>query len=58
MAQEPNPKRGMSRALIYALIPGGFIVMVLVMMLAGFWTAETEEEPAAAPEAHQEPVTE
>ena len=51
MAQEPKPKRGMPGSLLYALIPGGFIVLVLVMWLGGWWTAETEDETEIGPGA-------
>ncbi|EAQ03269.1 hypothetical protein OB2597_14033 [Pseudooceanicola batsensis HTCC2597] len=32
---DPKPKRGMPRSLIYAAIPAGFIVLVLIMVLGG-----------------------
>ena len=41
----------MPRSLIYALIPGGFVLFVLIMVLGGWWTAENEEELNMAPGA-------
>lgn len=48
MAKKPNPKRGMPRSLIYMLIPGGFILLVVFMVLGGF-TAESDEEVETVP---------
>lgn len=31
----PEPKRGMPRSLIYAIIPLGFVLIVLLMVLGG-----------------------
>ena len=45
MAPEPKPSRGMPRSLLYALIPGGFILMVVLMMLFG----RAEQEEAGSP---------
>lgn len=44
MALEPKPSRGMPRSLLYALIPGGFILMV-VLMLAFGRTSDEQAEP-------------
>jgi len=52
MVKEPKPRRGMPRSLIYALIPAGFIVMVVVMVL-GSWTGQTEVEPEPAPDTSE-----
>lgn len=41
----------MPRSLFYAMIPGGFIVLVLILMLSG-WLAE--DEPAPMTEAREE----
>jgi hypothetical protein len=46
MAQEPKPSRGMPRSLLYALIPGGFLIMVAFMVLSGRDTSETAAEAA------------
>lgn len=46
-----DPKRGMPRSLIYAMIPGGFLLLVVVLMISG-WSAE--EEPAPMSEAREE----
>jgi len=40
-----KPTRGMPRSLIYAMIPGGFLVIVLILVLTGFWRQETADEP-------------
>lgn len=47
MVQEPKPKRGMPRSLLYALIPAGFLLMVAFMVLSGRDTSETAAEAAA-----------
>ena len=53
MAPEPTPSRGMPRSLLYALIPAGFLVMVVLMMTFG----RTDEEDAQiAPPAQVEGV--
>lgn len=57
MAQDPKPKRGMPRSLIYALIPGGFVLLVLILMLSGWWTSETDdtvETDTGVPESVEE----
>ncbi|SNR58228.1 hypothetical protein EYF88_13455 [Paracoccus sediminis] len=46
MAPEPQPRRGMSRALLYALIPIGFLILVAFMVLSGRDTSETAAEAA------------
>ena len=48
MAPEPKPSRGMPRSLIYALIPAGFLLLVVLMLLFG--RAEQEEAEAGPPE--------
>lgn len=50
-ASQPDPKRGMPRSLLYALIPGGFLLLVAVMVFGG-WA--TQEEPAPMTEAREE----
>ncbi len=50
MAPKPDPKRGMPRSLIYALIPGGFILLVVGMLVFG----GTADEPPAMEEAREE----
>ncbi|MGP9806358.1 hypothetical protein [Paracoccus sp. NSM] len=50
-APQPDPKRGMPRSLLYALIPGGFLLLVAVMVFGG-WA--TQEEPAPMTEAREE----
>lgn len=51
MPPRPEPKRGMPRSLIYALIPGGFILLVIVMVFSG-WVVE--DEPAPMTEVREE----
>ncbi|MFN4100557.1 MAG: hypothetical protein ACK4GT_12345 [Pararhodobacter sp.] len=43
MSQSPKPRRGMPRFLIYAMIPGGFLLLVLILILMGFWAQETSD---------------
>lgn len=45
MTKKPKPSRGMPRSLIYAMIPAGFLLLVLIMVLAGQSREEAEEEP-------------
>ncbi len=52
MSKNSKPAKGISRGLIYAMIPAGFILLVLILMVSGFWTQETTEEP---PTIVQEP---
>ena len=42
---KPAPKRGMPRSLLYALIPGGFLLIVLILVFTGFFAQEVTEEP-------------
>lgn len=44
MNKETKPTRGMPRSLLYAMIPGGFLLLILILFLAGFWTQETTEQ--------------
>lgn len=44
MTKQPKPSRGMPRSLLYALIPGGFLLLVLILVLTGFWSQEPIEE--------------
>lgn len=65
---KPKPARGMPRSLIYALIPGGFLLIILILMFTGFWTQDvthdgpgTMDQPPAAtqgqpPAQAQDPV--
>lgn len=46
MAPEPKPGRGMPRALLYALIPVGFLILVAFMVMSGRDSAETATEAA------------
>jgi|GEM_PF-2091220 len=46
MAQEPKPTRGMPRSLLYALIPGGFLLIVVLMLVFGQAKEEQSEPPA------------
>ena len=42
---KPDPKRGMPRSLLYALIPGGFLLIVLILVFTGFFAQEVTDEP-------------
>ena len=57
MAPEPKPSRGMPRSLLYALIPGGFILMVVLMLVFGRGAEEaaepTDTVPLMSPAAEQ-----
>lgn len=46
MAPEPKPRRTTPRALLYALIPLGFVILVALMVLSGRDSAETATEAA------------
>ncbi|MDF1707679.1 MAG: hypothetical protein P1U72_06265 [Paracoccaceae bacterium] len=48
-----KPGRGMPRSLIYAMIPLGFILLVLVMVVVGNWTEETAPDPGTVEEPTQ-----
>lgn len=43
---EPKPTRGMPRSLLYAMIPLGFILIVVALIFLGVFTRETAEQPA------------
>jgi hypothetical protein len=43
--RHPKPSRGMPRSLIYAMIPLGFLLLVGIMILTGYWTEETADAP-------------
>ncbi|MGK7754832.1 MULTISPECIES: nicotinate phosphoribosyltransferase [unclassified Roseovarius] len=45
MDHDEKPSRGMPRSLLYAMIPIGFVLLVGIMVLGGFWTNEATEEP-------------
>lgn len=53
MSQAPKPTSGMSRNLIYIMIPVGFVVLVLVLILSGAWVRKETEEP---PTVVEEPL--
>lgn len=55
MQQQPKPSRGMPRSLIYAMIPIGFILLVLIMVFYGSWTEETTPEPDTVVDEPLEP---
>lgn len=64
----PKPTRGMPRSLIFALIPGGFLLIILILVFTGFFTQEVthdgqgvmDQPPAATdgppPAQAQDPV--
>ena len=41
---KPKPTRGMPRSLLYALIPGGFLLIVLILVFTGFFTQEVTDD--------------
>lgn len=45
MKTDPKPTRGMPRSLLYAMIPGGFLLFILILFLMGFWTQEVTDDP-------------
>jgi len=45
MSKKPKPSRGMPRSLIYAMIPAGFLLLVLIMLLVGRSREEAEQVP-------------
>ena len=47
---EPKPARGLSRAMLYALIPGGFILLVVLLTLFGW----SRDEPAPMEAAREQ----
>lgn len=46
MSHTPKTRRGIPRSLIYALIPGGFLLLVAILFLMGFWTQEASDVPS------------
>lgn len=56
MAQDPKPARGMPRSLLYAMIPGGFVLLVVIMLLSGWWATETDDEVEVGPGVAEEVV--
>jgi hypothetical protein len=54
MAEQDNTSKGKKYGLKYAMIPGGFILLVLILVVSGFWVQEDNEEQPAS--GQQEPV--
>ncbi|MCC5968531.1 MAG: hypothetical protein JJU15_01120 [Pararhodobacter sp.] len=51
MTKDPKPTRGMPRSLIFAMIPAGFLLIILILVFSGFWTQEvTDTPPTMVPE--------
>ncbi|MDF1726539.1 MAG: nicotinate phosphoribosyltransferase [Sulfitobacter sp.] len=48
-----NEKKGRRRGLLYALIPGGFVLLVLILIASGFWKQETTDD---TPDVVEQPV--
>lgn len=42
--EDPKPSKGMPRSLLYALIPGGFLLLVLILVLTGVFSQEPIED--------------
>lgn len=58
MSRDPKPTRGMPRSLLYALIPVGFLLLVIIFVWSGNGEQETggEVPPAVEqPTGTQEP---
>lgn len=45
MPQDPKTTRGMPRSLIYAMIPLGFLLLVLFLIFSGAFTQEVVDDP-------------
>lgn len=58
MTKDPKPTRDLSRSLIYAMIPLGFILLVLVLITSGFWTQDVTEEPPVIVDEPPAPLNE
>ena len=43
MSRPPNPKPSKARILLFAMIPGGFLLLVAVLIFTGFWTQEVTD---------------
>ena len=54
MAEQDNASKGKKYGLKYAMIPGGFILLILILVVSGFWVQEDNEEQPAS--GQQEPV--
>lgn len=50
MSQDPKTTRGMPRSVIYAMIPLGFLLLVLVLIFSGFLTQEVTDGPGVVVE--------
>lgn len=58
MDRNDSKKRGKALGLVYAMIPIGFILLVLALVFGGFWTQEVTEEPNAVVEQPPAPLDE
>lgn len=56
MAQDPTPKRGPGKSLFYVLIPAGFVLLIVIMMLSGWWQNESEEGVETVPGVNEQPI--
>lgn len=50
MRKDPKPTRGMPRSLFYAMIPAGFLLLILILVFTGFWTQEVTDSPGVMQE--------
>ena len=57
-AKKPEKTRGMPRSLFYAMIPLGFILLILILITLGTWTRETTDQPADVVDAPLNPEDE
>ncbi|ARU00265.1 hypothetical protein [Yoonia vestfoldensis] len=56
MTQDPKSTRAMPRSLIYAMIPIGFLLLVLVLILSGVLTQEAVDDPRVVVEDEDQTV--
>jgi TRAP-type C4-dicarboxylate transport system permease small subunit len=45
MNQDPKPTRGMPRSLIFAMIPAGFVLLVVILIVTGWIAQEAAVHP-------------
>lgn len=58
MTEDPKPARGLKRGVLYAMIPIGFLVIVLFLVTSGVWTQETTDDAPVVVEEPPSPLDE
>ena len=58
MPQDHKTTRGMPRSLIYAMIPIGFILLVLFLIFSGLVTQEVADDPGVVVQDEDQTGTE